>query len=285
MDDWFETIASLGMIVVSSFMGYSNTRCRGSDGQGHAWMDILSILETAYNRSTELHPVFAKADWKRVGVMGHSLGAMAATQAAYKMRRRSVFPLKDAVKPVAVVASHDSLYVRFIHGDVATMLLTGTRDLKYTEERAYDDFVKCASSSKVLASFYRGHHMEPAPREKLGWGHGGARLNWFSAQFLSCHVGRNPEHCETIYGTGEDSMLAMHHWSMFIAQTKGIVIDNQTVINKTDIYRHSTAAPTLDVTTAAPEDMPNLSTDPLSMQAIDKLYDTLSEGQSVAIVI
>merc|ERR1712046_337903 len=128
---------------------------------------------------------------------GHSMGAKGALMAAAKSRSPRHFPVHRHVRIVAVVASHDSADAERVPSDVATLFATGSRDWPHDVMAQY---AACPSSSKVLANLDQGHHMEPVPDFKLGWGNGCARQNFWTAQFLSCHVGRQQEHCNRVYG-------------------------------------------------------------------------------------
>jgi len=107
MDDWLETIASLGMIVMAPFTGYGENNCHGSDGHGAAYKDMLRLLTAAYEHGSDLHPALASVDWQRVAFMGHSMGAYGAMDTTYQVRNSKHFNYTQRIKNVAVIASHD----------------------------------------------------------------------------------------------------------------------------------------------------------------------------------
>lgn len=214
MDDWLETISSLGMIVLAPFAGQGRCRHHHRDGN-RVWKDILHLLNEAVRQGQRLHPALGKANWQRVAFVGHSMGAIGATTASIEMLQPGALAVADQVKLVAIVASHDARHAHKIPEDVAVMFTTGSEDQHFKTWRAKDSFEGCRSHSKVLANLHKAGHMEPVPKEKLHWASGGARLNWWSSQFLSCHVMSNADHCEAVYGKGAHSMRHMHQYTAF----------------------------------------------------------------------
>lgn len=213
MGDWLETIASLGLVVLMPFTGRGT--CRGPDGKGHAYQDLLTLLSVAYESGTALHPVMGKVDWQRVGVMGHSMGAKAALMAAAKSRSPRHFRYHHRVRVIAVVASHDSADAERLPEDVAAMFNTGSND--GSQYWLKDQYNACPSRSKVLANLDHGHHMEPVPDFMVGWGNGCARQNFWTGLFLSCHLGLRQAHCDRVYGREEGSMRQVNVYTQFSA--------------------------------------------------------------------
>ena len=158
----------------------------GSVGCGKEYDDMLLALNyTMANPSA--HSAFATADFSRVGAFGHSMGGSAATRIAE-------FGASSGVNVVAAVASHGAASVTNI--DVPTLFTTGTLDTKDHDDEGNPnhfrhEFDICSSPTKVFVNLKGGYHMEPCE---------GKRLNFLTAQFLSCHVNGNQDHCNYIYG-------------------------------------------------------------------------------------
>jgi dienelactone hydrolase len=182
-DPWLEMVASLGLIVIAPFQGMDMSHCGSLFAD-----DMLNALEQAKLQGEQLHPALATADFSRTGIMGHSKGAKYAPLAASKGRHSHGV--------AAVVVSCDTPKKHPAH-EVPTMYVTGSLD-KFDEHNSLERFFKeSAARPKVYAKLKDAYHMEVQE---------GMRLNVLTARFLSCHVGSNPDDCEVIYGTGEDSM-------------------------------------------------------------------------------
>jgi dienelactone hydrolase len=182
-DPWLEMVASLGLIVIAPFQGMDMSRCGSLFAD-----DMLNALEQAKLQGEQLHPALATADFSRTGIMGHSKGAKYAPLAASTGRHSHGV--------AAVVVSCDTPKKHPAH-EVPTMYVTGSLD-KFDEHNSLERFFKeSAARPKVYAKLKDAYHMEVQE---------GMRLNVLTARFLSCHVGSNPDDCEVIYGTGEDSM-------------------------------------------------------------------------------
>jgi predicted dienelactone hydrolase len=76
-DDWLETVASLGLIVIAPFT--SGGACETE------YKDMLLALSSAKQGGSKLHPALATADWGRVGVWGHSMGGMSVPGAGERI--------------------------------------------------------------------------------------------------------------------------------------------------------------------------------------------------------
>jgi hypothetical protein len=212
------TIASLGIVVVAPFTD------RGTcDSQ--AWWDMLLALQAIYEGNLtqcvgcERKISLENIDFQKVAFMGHSMGAKAAVQASYKARKVKDFQYAKKVKVQAVVASHDAFGVKSIPKDVAVMFTGGGKDRGMGIKQLNETWHNTSARRKIGTDMHGGHHMEPVPEEKLGWGNGGARENWWTAQFLACHVGPNDtkqKYCDAIYGSNEASLSQMHRWDLFL---------------------------------------------------------------------
>lgn len=181
LDSWMQDVASVGLIVIAPFTGNGFP----AKGCGAEYQDMLLALNyTMANPS--LHPALASADWSRVGAFGHSMGGSAATRIAK-------YGQDSGLNVVAAVASHGAASVTKL--TVPVLFTTGTLDTKDHDAAGYPghfkhEFELCASPDKVFVNLRGGYHMEPSE---------GKRLNFLTAQFLSCHVNQNDEHCEYIY--------------------------------------------------------------------------------------
>jgi S-formylglutathione hydrolase FrmB len=188
-----QDVASTGLIVVVPFTGAGGHHLDADDSLtagptpcGKEYDDMLLALNyTMANPSA--HSAFATADFSRVGAFGHSMGGSAATRIAE-------FGASSGVNVVAAVASHGAASVTNI--DVPTLFTTGTLDTKDHDDAGNPnhfrhEFDICSSPTKVFVNLKGGYHMEPCE---------GKRMNFLTAQFLSCHVNGNQDHCNYIYG-------------------------------------------------------------------------------------
>lgn len=89
---------------------------------------------------------------------------------------------------------HVDMLHALTYGNVdARVFTTGTLDFQRRNDTAMEQaFEQCASKTKVFVDLEGGLHMEPTE---------GKRLNFVTAQFLSCHVSEQQEHCDYIYGS------------------------------------------------------------------------------------
>jgi len=199
-DDWLETIASQGLIVIAPFAGRSE---RGATCGYTFADDMLHALRATKAGGAALHPAFAKADWSRTGLLGHSRGAKCAPLAASKA--------SADLKVSAMVLSSDVPEEMPPKAPVPSMFVTGTDD-KFNKGGLMKTFVDGYDApAKVYANLKGAPHMEILH---------GKRLNKFMAQFLSCHVGARNEDCEVIYGDGEGSLCRAYEYEECIADRK-----------------------------------------------------------------
>jgi len=187
-DEWMETMASRGFIVVAPFGGKDEPSC-GSDFV----QDLLLALRSTKAGGASLHPVFSQADWSRTGFFGHSKGAKYIIPAAHYATDLNV---------KAVLASSDVPSHKYSL-DMPIMFTTGSKDIanKDGEIKAYFDQMN--STQKVYASLLNGFHMEVQE---------GRRLNLLTAQFLACHIRQSPVDCDAIYGDGPQSLCQVNSY-------------------------------------------------------------------------
>lgn len=208
-DDWLQTIASHGFIVVAPFTGKRDDRtntCWGTFAE-----DIVHALQGSKAGGASLHPVFGKANWSRTGIVGHSRGAMWASQAVSQAPKDlSVSAMvMDADAPPTVCDSCPSTPEQqeankctcdqHIALDTPAMMTVGSKDHKSVDRPANmrKFFDAYEAPTKVFADLKGGLHQEITK---------GKRLNKFHAKFLSCHVNEKEEDCEAIYGKGPESL-------------------------------------------------------------------------------
>lgn len=180
MDSWLQDVASTGLIVIAPFTGPQDAE--GDCKTKHE--DMLHALVYAKSGGVSLHPALESADWSRVGAFGHSAGASAALRVAEHGQEMGL-------NVVASVASHGEASVTKVH--VPTLFTTGTLDGQHRNDTAMEQaFQQCASKTKVFVDLQGGFHMEPCE---------GKRLNFITAQFLSCHVSQQQDDCDYIYSS------------------------------------------------------------------------------------
>lgn len=189
-DAWMALVASEGLIVIAPFAG------RADHGCGYMFADDMLLALTASKAGGEaLHPVFAKADWSKTGLFGHSRGAKCGLWAA------SQAPADLHVS--AVIASADAPAHAPPTAPVPAMFAIGSKDWINQDGNVRDFFDGYPAPSKVLANLKGAGHMEIV-------NHG--RLNKFMAKFLSCHVNDRQNDCDVIYGQGEGSLCRAYEY-------------------------------------------------------------------------
>jgi S-formylglutathione hydrolase FrmB len=181
LDSWMQDVASEGLIVIVPFtgMGFSFSGC------GAEYLDMLLALN--YSKANpSLHAALQTADWSRVGAFGHSMGGSGALRVAE-------YGEANGLNVVATVASHGAASVTKV--TVPALFTTGVLDTHDVDSEGNPGkfkhaFELCAAETKVFVNLKDGYHMEPSE---------GKRLNFLTAQFLSCHVNGKQEHCDYIY--------------------------------------------------------------------------------------
>jgi len=187
-DEWLETIASRGFIVLAPFGGKDETSCGSAFVQ-----DLLLAMRTAKVGGASLHPVFAKADWNRTGLFGHSKGAKYVLPAAHYGADLNI---------KAVLASSD-VPAHNYSVDVPVMFVTGSKDVANKNDTIKTYFQQFNSTQKIYASTLNAFHMEVQE---------GRRMNLPMAQFLACHVRRSEVDCDAIYGDGPQSLCRVNSY-------------------------------------------------------------------------
>jgi len=196
LDSWMQDVASTGLIVVVPFTGMGFHEYADSDegeevgisGCGKEYEDMLLALNHTRLTSPSVHPAFDSADWSRVGTFGHSMGGSGACRVAE-------YGAASGLNIVAGVASHGAASVTNLH--VPMLFTTGTLDTKDHDDDGNPghfkhEFEISSAPTKVFVNLKGGYHMEVCE---------GKRLNFLTAQFLSCHVNQNQDHCNYIYGS------------------------------------------------------------------------------------
>jgi dienelactone hydrolase len=189
-DDWLETVSSLGLIVIAPFQGKDPHPCKKAFAD-----DLLNAIQGSKEGGAELHPALSTANWTKTGIFGHSKGAKYATLAASKG--------KESHGVSAVVCSSDAPSKHY-RNTVPTMLTTGTLDKFNDEDQILHYWERSTAEPKVYVNLKDAYHMEVQE---------GMRLNLLTGQFLSCHVSGNPEDCNVIYGTGDDSICKVNDYA------------------------------------------------------------------------
>lgn len=214
-DDWLQTIASRGFIVVAPFAG---ARQDGSTCWSTFADDIVHALQGSKAGGASLHPVFGKADWSRTGIVGHSRGAqwasLAVSQAPKDLGVSAMVMDADAPPdlcdrcPSTPEHKQANKCTCDQHADLDTpaMMTVGSKDHQSMDRPAnmHKFFEAYKAPTKVFADLKGGLHKEI---EK------GKRLNNFHASFLSCHVNEQEEDCELIYGKGPKSLCQAQEYS------------------------------------------------------------------------
>lgn len=203
LDSWMQDVASTGFIVVVPFTGMGHGFSDEADqlgisGCGSEYQDMLLALNYTRLTSPLVHPAFDSADWSRIGTFGHSMGGSAACRVVE-------YGADSGLNIVAGVASHGAASVSHLHAPM--LFTTGTLDTKDHDDDGNPghfkhEFEISSAQHKMFVNLKNGYHMEPCE---------GKRLNWLTAQFLSCWVNQNQQHCAEIYGSdgyGTDAVCA-----------------------------------------------------------------------------
>lgn len=216
MDEWFVTMASLGVVVVASFTdaGLCNNMC---------WKDMLLALQGAIEKGGSCQGCDSppgRLDLHKVGFSGHSMGAKAAMSDSYLATRESNFAYARNISVKAVVAAHDlSDSLESIPEDVAVFVATGTNDwTMHFGKQINKTFHQLPSKAKVGASMVGAGHNEPGIYIDTG---NGGRGNWWMSLFLACHLGpdaHQERNCAAVYGDGPGSMSRSQSWRTLLRQ-------------------------------------------------------------------
>ena len=179
-------VVSLGFIVVAP------ESCTSKECASNFAKDQLTTITDCKSNRT-LHPALAAADFTRVGVFGHSMGAM-ATLASAGGSAHGYNPASYSI--VAAASMHpcwDPLEVpRQV--SVPILLTAGDKDVICPDGCARTFFGDVAQTGqKVLFDVAGSDHFDPTD---LGY----CKEDRAVALFLACWV--RGEHCDLVYGPG-----------------------------------------------------------------------------------
>jgi len=195
--NWMHMTASMGLVTL---VPWAHSGCDSVDWDHdhveYAY-DLLEALNFSKMGGASLHPVFGKVDWSATGIFGHSRGARMTPWAA------SLWPAA-LLNVKAFVASHGGFNNAEWAGKtpvynitMPAMFTTGTVDTRTPGIIEY--FGTYKGEDKVFVDLTGGHHMEPTD-DRTG------ALNAFDARFLACHLAKNKEDCDYIYGDDAQSL-------------------------------------------------------------------------------
>jgi len=179
-DEWLETVASAGLIVLAPFQG-SNAQPPASCGSAFA-KDVLLAFEGSRAGGAALHPALGTADWSRTGVFGHSRGAKYAPVVAEKGQK---------LYNITAVLSSGGVPAKLRNISLPAMFTTGELDKYNADGHIRKYFEKVPAAQKVYASLKGAYHMEPQE---------------------SCHVAKVQEDCDVIYGKGSRSICKVNDY-------------------------------------------------------------------------
>jgi hypothetical protein len=196
MEDWLTEMSDIGSFII---IAPGTPSCGGSAcGNVKACQDLRDLY-TALTQSKEhreLHAALAKADFDRVGVLGHSMGAK---------HLPTFVSLHSDANIKAVVASHggDSNTDALAGLSVPVMFTTTADDTSSDRQpQIYNAFNTAGAGHKVFARLQSGGHMEPEKDQSAK----GGQLGEMTSYFMSGHVNLNDEHKDRIYGTGSNTL-------------------------------------------------------------------------------
>ena len=162
------------------------------------YKDMVHVLQ-AVQANSSLHPALASANFSRVGIFGHSMGAINTASAIKDYTSLSnVGTLGAAVYLHA--GSSDPLLNKQIKIPILTT--TGTADADVSPastKRSWEE--QSNAHPRVFANLKGAVHNESAV-------HG--RLNPFIAAFFSCHVAQLSGQCDRVYGNGSADLCQAH---------------------------------------------------------------------------
>ena len=174
-----KTLASYGFIVLAP-MSCPLKECYSSYSY-----DQLATAVSARNMGASLHPALAYADFTKVGVYGHSMGAMATMLSAAYASKYNI---------VAAAAQHPCVDEGTIPGSIQVpiMYTSATGDSICAHTFA-DNFYAATPGRKVLWELQGSSHFEPCD------GQGQLRECEPVARFLACEI--RGESCDLVYGS------------------------------------------------------------------------------------
>jgi len=193
MEDWLMEMSDTGSFII---IAPKTPSCGGTAcGKVPACQDLRDLY-TALTQSREhreLHQALAKADFGRVGVLGHSMGAKHAP---------TFISMHPDANIKALVASHggDDNETALSDLSVPVMFTTTADDTSSDRQpQIYNAFNLAGANHKVFARLLAGGHMEPEADK-------GGQLATMTSYFMSGHVNLNDEHKKHIYGTGPTTL-------------------------------------------------------------------------------
>ena len=174
------TIASHGFIVVAP-MSCPDSWC------DNYYQDIIITVQTCRNKTTQIHECMKQANFAKVGLVGHSMGAMSVVLAG---------GYADEINAVATVSLHPC----FTKADpsaaevntVPTMFWTGTKDTtcpSWEAEEAYSKYTK--KTPRTYANIVGADHLECFTYHPN-------REDPYAIQFLQCLTLNNQTSCQII---------------------------------------------------------------------------------------
>jgi len=154
------------------------------------YKDQLSAIATC-RKNTSLHPILQQADFTKVGVFGHSMGAMASLIAAGALS--SVNPKDYNIK--GAVSMHPCGFpLNPPHPElisVPILFTAGSADVVCEDDCAYSFYKKITKTDRIYLDISGIGHMDPCTG-------GDMHEHMVVTYFLTCTV-RN-EHCDAIWG-------------------------------------------------------------------------------------
>ena len=187
------TLASYGFVVIAPLS------CPDGFCPSKLATDLGAVLATC-DADRSLHPALARANFTRVGAVGHSMGGTSAgyMAAANASARHNVR---------AYVGMHGTPISKEAGLDVPTLYTTGGADKIVFPEVVHSSFkASVGARPRVFAELDNATHFEPTdPSHGLAGGH--LRLNPYVAQFLLCHVAGDQEGCGLVYDAADERSL------------------------------------------------------------------------------
>mmetsp|Transcript_110778 Transcript_110778/g.345254 ORF Transcript_110778/g.345254 Transcript_110778/m.345254 type:complete len:391 (-) Transcript_110778:142-1314(-) len=196
---WLKTVASKGLIVIAP-QRQGCKPCKDTDSCTnpdntcstepcvHA-TDVNLVIEKSKEGGGTLHPVLKRADWSRIGIFGHSMGA-----------RYTPYMIKNAPSSYnikAFVGSHGGVDTDGL--EVPSMFTTTADDNVRSPASVLDAFNAASAKHKVFVELKSGGHHEPNQPD-------GGQLSHMTAYFLAGHVNLRDDYKALIYGSGPESV-------------------------------------------------------------------------------
>lgn len=190
-------IASFGFIVVGP-KSCEPFYCWNQD------VDVLHTVDYARQQGAALHPVFAKADWSRMGAVGHSMGGAATVKEAGAADN-------GTTRFLGAVAMHPSSDKSRCHtptGEcgadvhIPILYMTGTEDIIVFPEVVQATFARTPAAKKAFFNLKGAGHMEPTTK--------GDRWGPYVSAFLRCEVAGDSSSCPFVWTNATGSLCATY---------------------------------------------------------------------------